>query len=112
MNTPNEILLKAAEHMEKVGFHQGGFYKRGEDEYSTSRDNVLPCCARGAMEQAAYTCDGIGFVDAARQLLVKHLGLVEQPNREPIANWNDEPGRTKEEVIAALRGAAALGVSQ
>jgi hypothetical protein len=39
--------------------------------------------------------------------LAKYLEcFVSSDNANDIADWNDAPGRTKEEVMAALRGAA------
>lgn len=38
----------------------------------------------------------------AEAALARHLGIP----RDGVANWNDQPGRTKAEVVAALRAAA------
>jgi len=32
--------------------------------------------------------------------------LLEYLGQRGVSNWNDYPGRTKEQVVAALRGAA------
>jgi hypothetical protein len=81
--TPADVLRKAAELMEAAPFRQGG--GRGH-------------CALSAIGKAALVlateadAEAIRFADAC-------VG-------QRIEDFNDAPGRTKEEVIAALLAAA------
>jgi hypothetical protein len=86
-----QIYLDAADHIEKVGWYQGSMFKR--DPFSESEDpRVLPCCVLGALQIA-------GTLDASHlRRYLKNYSAV---------SFNDTPGRTVEEVTAALRGAAA-----
>lgn len=88
--TAREVLLKAAEHIERYGWLQGARGKTGQ-----------PCCAVGAIN-AVGGCDRSSRDDAI-ETLKRNIGLARP---FAIQNWNDAPGRTKEDVIAALRGAA------
>jgi hypothetical protein len=91
-----EIRLKAAELIEKRGWWQGDFKgPHGE------------LCAMGALCIAAE-CD-LDWV--ARHWIEYWPGDLREAIREVQSGlndaldlWQDEPDRTKEEVIAALRG--------
>jgi hypothetical protein len=84
--TPREVLLKAAEHIERYGWRQRS---KGAPE--------APCCVIGAME--VVTEDDRAAFDEARFALRGRVGWQ-------LVAWNDAPGRTAAEVITALRGAA------
>ncbi len=108
--TVKQILSEAADHIERVGFHQGSHFKYGDEDIETPFEN-LPCCIRGAFIAVVGWADFMLRRDA-RLAVADYLGLDGEPEpfddwAEPVAIWNDTPGRTKEEVIAALRGAAA-----
>jgi len=85
--TNREICLKAAERLREVGWRQGGY--GGEDG---------PHCILGACQWAAawYT-----NAAAARMVARRAARAAVQAPCTTIA-WNDEPGRTMEEVIAVL----------
>jgi hypothetical protein len=86
--TPSEILLKAAEHLERHGWRQG--------DYGTLNE---PCCAHGAMFAVTdFHADESARIEAKR--------MFSRFINAPSIDWNDAPGRTANEVIAALRGAA------
>lgn len=80
----SEILDKAADKIVECGWCRG-----------VRRPRV---CAVNAM--AAAVKDGFCHASLA---LRQHLGL----SGRSVADWNDAPGRTQEEVIAKLREAAA-----
>ena len=84
--TPQEVLLKAAEYIEEHGWCQHAF---GEPDGRV--------CLEGAINRTAYNGSER---DAAVRRMIGHL------NGQTPAFWNDMRGRTKEEVIAALREAA------
>ncbi len=89
-------LLDAAEYIRTWGWYQGGLFLGHK------------ACLLGAIYASA------GYADLARartpnisHAIEKERKAVERYlDRGNIASWNDEPGRTKEEVIAALEGAA------
>lgn len=99
--TPRDVLLKAAVHLERCGWRQDATYGAGGD-----------CCTFLAMQEVSGIREHGEYADeeplygsyvAAVDKLVVFLNLR---NRLAIARWNDAPGRTAKEVIAALRGAA------
>lgn len=85
--TPAEVLRKAAEYLETHGWMQGDYGVPGG-----------PSCLLGAMRKTtrATTPD----YDIAYWAIRKSVG-----GRLPV-EWNDQPGRTAEEVIAKLREVA------
>lgn len=112
--TPAVILRGAARYLELHGFHQGNFYPE------QAAGPFPPACAAGAIHAA--TCGRpVYFVDelaqderlvsnAAKLVLAAHLGdgriLADYTPLQVIADWNDVDGRTRAEVIEALRDAA------
>lgn len=93
MRTFKQVCSEIADHIEKVGWIQGAAYKFTPGR----RCDESPCCVIGALN---ITCRDNDEFFTVRRCLQACLG-------EPIATWNDEPGRTKEEVIAKLREIAA-----
>lgn len=91
-----QILRAAAWRIEALGWRQ---YAAG--------DESGPNCAVGALRNVGATW--LQSVDASKALL-RYLGLPTQAsdaqNAYAIAGWNDKMTRTKEDVVAALRGAA------
>jgi hypothetical protein len=87
------ILLDAADLIETHGLckdalHEGGRY-----------------CAMGAIARAAEIplCDAYIYPITQTRAAVK---LLRQICSSSIADWNDAPERTAEDVVAALRAAA------
>lgn len=81
-----DVLRNAAKLIEKHGWVQGCF-----------GDKRLGYCAAGAINHVAPSGAAAGLAkDKLRQLAPDGL----------ITLWNDAPGRTKDEVVAALRKAA------
>jgi hypothetical protein len=66
---------------------------------SQQPQTVRACCVIGAIRCVAGLFD-FGLGDRAKQTLASHLGVTN------LADWNDAPERTKEQVIAALSAAA------
>lgn len=100
-----DILDSAADIIERNGWWQGYYYDLGTDLPKRER----PCCARGAINLAANgrTPDRLSDVGQdALGVLERFLGISgDHPNS--VADWNDDAGRTAEQVVAALRSAAA-----
>lgn len=93
------LLLKAADILETRGWIQ--------DKSAGHGGKDPPVCVGKAIQEAAEGCNSLAW-DGIRRF-ERHLGF---PHRDswkefcPIPNWNDTPGRTKQEVIEALRSAA------
>ena len=104
--TWQDILMKAASIVEE-GWCQGAMHRNwdGEECY---RSGAIESCAEGAIQRASdELSDGAGaaydLASAADRGLRKHLGKRLVPT---IANWNDQHGRTADEVAEAMRQAA------
>jgi hypothetical protein len=89
--TGPEVLLAAADHIERHGLAKGVF-----------ADDDGRCCTRGAI---LVVTDGTGSGPAC-DALGRSLGLKDHDLLNDIARWNDAPERTAPEVVAALRAAA------
>jgi hypothetical protein len=96
-----EVLEEAVTRVERRGFCQGEFWNRAADMY----------CTRGHFTQAALDLFGHGksvagieswttIIVGCDMVMSCHLG-------RDVAVWNDEPGRTADEVVAALSASAA-----
>lgn len=106
--TTAEVLRKAADRLEKPGaWFRHGYGNRVESSLAVPPVGELEAstcwCALGAIT-LEY---GDDFPDAghpecssAGQMLVAEIG------GRSVAQWNDAPGRTQAEVVAALRAAA------
>lgn len=100
--TPVEVLRKAKALIEERGWTQG--------EY-VSRDGAH--CARGA----CYVASGshvlpmypVGHIDdSANDAQYALASAIGKELLHSVSDWNDEPGRTKKEVLAAFDKAIAL----
>jgi len=114
MTPEQELLSKAADRIERVGLAKGTWVNTRVNGEERSPD-VSPCCTMGAIslelhpEIASPNFLPDPYRSAARRaeaLLVAQLGLASQPNGfADIVEWSDN--HTQEEVVAALRSAAA-----
>ena len=99
--TPSAVLLAAADLIERTGWTQGS-PAADEQGYPVRSHSAAACrfCVAEAIRRACpgYPNDNLDI--AAMNLLERHLSTLDIPA------WNDAPGRTKEEVVAALREAA------
>jgi hypothetical protein len=91
-----EVLMQAAEIIRLVGWGQWP----GQDHYQGPER-----CLMTAINGTRWFGDGVGegAILKARDQVVRSLGF--SCDQEAI-DWNDTPGRTKEEVIEALERAA------
>lgn len=118
-------LRVAATIIDLGGWHQGGYMRRWE---IPARDAVYPVCVMGAIAQAcglpptAWHEDPQDTDAALAHSLMKeavvalgvHVGVFrpdEVPFEEDVPTrlgdgWNDDPVRTADQVIRALRDAA------
>lgn len=94
----NEILNAAADLIERDGWCQGAFRRNGKH------------CLLGAIAETVAGDARSGFNhilahnDDAREAVRVFLATVQCDLGVP--HWNDKPGRTQTEVVAALRKAA------
>lgn len=99
-----DILDRAADHIDTVGWYQGRLY---DDAYTPL--TACPVCAMGAINTALYGTPqfpahlrrgSYGTYEVA-ELLRPRIGNAE------LAEWNDVPERTQAEVTALMRETAA-----
>lgn len=91
----NEILCKAGELIEKVGWNQGAL--------SNLRTGTV--CMLGAINAtlSGNPLTGVPFLhikEAVVNELYNRLGMA---YGHSLAEWNDTPGRTREQVIGVLK---------
>ena len=97
------ILDEAANVIRRNGLHQGSFCDDGPLR-KTDDPLDFACCTYLAAnhEHPRRTSDRS---EAAYGALVRHLGISDELGNT-VADWNDAPDRTAEQVIAALEAAA------
>lgn len=119
----SEALDKAADILLRDGWHQGHFfkYKPGSVSPMTDPENkTAPCCQDGAIARAIWGYAFVSHLALGREETVAEANLARSAQgfmskyvyahhgqTSPI-HWNDQVGRKKKEVVAALRGAAEL----
>lgn len=104
----SQVLSEAADLLEKPGaWTQGVFARNAKGEntgLSEIRGKAVCWCVLGAT--AASAGSNLGLSSAADHFLRDFLGV------EELGSWNDAPDRSQEEVVDALRRAAALAKDQ
>ncbi|GAA2092469.1 DUF6197 family protein [Actinomadura alba] len=109
-----DLLDKAADVLTERGWHRGGWLPLGRDvDVNTCNVCVLAAInvAAGASPWRDFEEENTDTFDAAIAL-AEHLGHEPMEDHEDIAEvignqWNDDQTRTAEDVITALREAAA-----
>ena len=111
MSNVAETLEKAADVLETIGWVQGASaqYGYGPDGHI---DQIVGYCASGALHRvsgleyegamSAMACEIVGCHGDHSGHLLWPIGL----RSATVVGWNDEPGRTKYEVIDMMRRAA------
>lgn len=111
--TPEEVLLKAVDIIERDGWHQGAAFAgptpidAPHDEYMKAA-RTAPVCAMGAISRAVcgdasltpHTPEARSLYHQAAQLLAQNV-----PGNH-IAWWNDQPSTTKEDVVLMMKRVA------
>lgn len=100
-------LLEAANVIEAQGWTQGYYWDEEQARDGVSK-HLCRVCAMGALHIAIYGSPDTralqeqqgGVLSDCLQAIRKVIG------RAMIAAWNDDDGRTEEEVVSALRRAA------
>jgi hypothetical protein len=97
-----DLLDKAADVIDRNGHHQGYLY----DETKADDGLLLQACpvdAVGAINTAVFGKPRWPAEDHAGSPLAQAATLaLEETVGKPVPGWNDEPGRTSDEVITAL----------
>ena len=103
--TPREVLLAAAVLVEH-GWTQGAGARgrSGKSVLPLGRSAVCWCAIGAIMRAGDRDCDQM---KAAEETLLSLL-----PDHETIAEWNDAPERTQDEVAIMLRLAAKVGANR
>jgi hypothetical protein len=112
--TPQEILLKAADHIEQYGLAKGTWVHFVGDKHLEE----CPSCAGGALTVVAsgggetspslYRGENREVLDQAMSMLVDHLGLDHEADWQSldyIIRWSDSS--TQKEVVRTMRAAAS-----
>jgi hypothetical protein len=88
--TRRDVLLRAADLLEEFGWCQGEFGSKEDGSF----------CLYGAVDTAHSDLTGKpGWAP-------REFGIFLHKRLGGCASWNDDPGRTKAEVVARLREAA------
>lgn len=102
--TPQEILLAAADLIEHTGWTQG----------QNARDINGRKCAPGSLRAICFCLEGSQVRIAPRSRrqredarIMVHRELEQRGFARASWFWNDQTGRTKEEVVELMRAAAA-----
>lgn len=110
MTTDKNLLAdmydEAANYIEQRGWYQGNLYP-GADEYDSTANIIKmfassqpPACAIGAGYAVQAHNSKFSEIGVIQDF---HDGLSSEIGGRFVANWNDEQGRTAEEVIDFLR---------
>lgn len=91
------VLNQCADHLEQYGWCQ---FELGYPQQPMCAIGVLSHHTSGekSIPMSSYT--------KARNAIAAYVGVHYGAGKGGLVDWNNTPGRTKEEVIAAFRGAA------
>ena len=101
--TAKQIVSCAADYIEKNGLLKGDYWTYDEESYPVPNG---PCCTMGALRTCASTDRyppniwNRGSLEAALRAVEARL------SGRTVPEWNDDPGRTQEEVVSTLREVA------
>lgn len=100
--TPKEVLIQAKNLIKNEGWCQGSFAKSADGGKVASRDLLAKSyCAVGALNAWGGLNREDNLIRSdARAFLERLVGV--------ITTWNDQPGRTKEEVLQKFQEAIDL----
>lgn len=104
--TAADVLRRARAVLVERGWYQGAYSPEDSDQ------STCPVCAYGAINVATSgkpddSVDAVGF--AAEEAL---RAVVRDIARQGVVPWNDTPGRTLDEVLAAFDRAIAIAEAQ
>jgi hypothetical protein len=100
-NAVADVLEESAKRVERDGFAQGFFWDVVTGKY----------CTRGHYTQVVLdkyrSFDQIDGVDIWKSVIAACDMVMTMHLNRGVASWNDIPGRTDAEVVAALRASSA-----
>ncbi len=103
--TEADVLNRAADLLEEFGWLQLKMCPEGWNALGRTQG---PFCLVGAITRARLDFGGDMFNDGVGVSLTEQAAKLVDPDSDGHPDfWNDSPDRTKEEVISALREAAA-----
>lgn len=126
--TPDDILDNAIRILETDGWHQGNLVDYGDTSKCVTKDDHryqtwqathnAPVCAIGAINRAIFG-NSNGIITGRPNLGYEELDRLENEACSRLANeiaggvstwggigtWNDDPSRTKEDVLLAFKRA-------
>lgn len=103
-------LERAAEILQTYGWHQGANFKADGEKPPAE----CPQCAYGAISTAVHGAPSIGLSSSDPEqpqrctLWLAAARAAEQYVGENVADWNDNLGRTVDEVTGMLRASAQM----
>lgn len=104
--TIKDTLLEAADILETMGWTQGSYAR---DVWGNPRqvfdDTAVQFCALGALSCATRFMNVDESIDVLTKYLYKKLSWND--SEISISKWNDQLGRTREDVISTMRDCAA-----
>jgi hypothetical protein len=102
-----DVLDRAAAHIEKVGWLQGDLY----DDYTVPRKQLTECrvCAMGALNVALHGTPIFPLDLQPHEMTSHEIADIVRRRIDDVelADWNDAPQRSQDEVTALLRKTAA-----
>lgn len=119
--TVQELALKTIAEIERRGWMRGNFHPEsinglGYDDAMAALATCKVCIAGGARAAAFGRPDRVGPFGGEYDELLDELAVAADPTwreegrhssgRSVVYDWNDEPGRTKGEVLALLHRVA------
>src|SRR5690348_9289619 len=100
MATTKEILILARDKIVE-GWAQGYYAYTAEGmRCNSANENACSWCALGALSIAMNKLVGPPDIDQSNWGLYGRVrDLLDSKTNDNLAEWNDQPGRTKEEVV-------------
>jgi hypothetical protein len=105
--TVKEVLIATRYIINKLDWCQGASYqtKTGKPiwgHHSINIPNISGCCLKGAISLVEMELENMfEGIEGAKSLIRKEIG------QSRISQWNDTPGRTKQQVLDMLDGVIA-----
>jgi hypothetical protein len=99
-------LYATADMIERDGWHQGSNW----NDLAGKLPNEAPACFFGSAYKVVHGFPwyptSVAALDRANAAGYAVAGFLKLPSLHAVASWNDERGRTAEEVCAVIRQAA------
>jgi len=96
--TTAELLRRAKSLLEERGWTQGVYARVGDRPCHPWADNPTSFCSAGAVMAASQCVAQDGYSHLAEKAVIALQGAI----GGTVAFFNDAPGRTKDEVLAAF----------